>query len=66
MVHRRSPFSALVYRSENPDRFSESTTSRFSIAASSGGTGIYGRMPEDHNKTAGIAGGYQKNQLMSQ
>jgi hypothetical protein len=32
MVHRRSPFSALVYRSENPDRFSESTASRFSIA----------------------------------
>ncbi|EGP58754.1 hypothetical protein Agau_C101645 [Agrobacterium tumefaciens F2] len=32
MVHRRSPFSALVYRSENRGRFSESTTSRFSIA----------------------------------
>jgi hypothetical protein len=35
------------------------------LQASAGGTVIYGRMPVDHNKTAGIAGG-QNNQLTSQ
>jgi hypothetical protein len=57
MVHGRSPFSALVYRSENRDRFRKAQCLGSALQMSAGGTGIYRRMPEDHNKTAGSAGG---------